>query len=335
MKLLSTDLIAKKQHEAIRTTAGWYYFTHHLIEVEGADAAEVLNYIYTGKIVELKPGRARYTTMLKENGVIWDDLIVFRLEENKFWISTLHIPRNLQRLAENSVGKDISYRRITEEWDMYSVQGPRSKDLVNAIVSSPIDDLKFFQIADNSIGDLPIKVNRGGYTGEKLGYEIYVKSDQKEAVENALREKEALFDAMEIDEIDVMVYTVATEKGYVLITDIDQSTPFEVDMAKGINWEKDFIGKEALLAVKDQQPEHTLVGITVDNEDARVHGGPYGAPVFKDGRCIGKVTKFTYGFTVGKWVGFALIETGSAEIGDHVILNRHEDAVITKKPILD
>jgi len=334
MKLLSTDTIAKKQHDTVRTTAGWYYFTHHLVEVENADAAAVLDYIYTNSIAKMGVGRARYTTMLKENGLIWDDVIIFRLAEDKFWISTLHIPRTLKRLEENSAGKDITFRRITEEWDMYAVQGPKAKDFINAVLAKPVDDMKFFSIADNKIGDLDVKVARSGYTGEKWGYEIYVPKDKAALVEEALAAKEAKFGAMQIDEMDVIAYTLPTEKGFVLITDIDKSMPFEVDMVENIDWDKDFIGKEALLAVKDQPPAHQLVGLTVDYEDAKVHGGPKGAPVFKAGKLIGRVTKFTYGFTVGKWVGFALIDAGSAKVGDHVTLNWDVDAVITERPLL-
>lgn len=332
--LLSTDLIAKKQHDAVRTTAGWYYFTHHLIEVTGKDACDLLNYVYTGAIAKVAVGRAKYTTMLKKDGLIYDDVIIFRIAEETYWISTLHRPRTLQVLGENQGDREVSFRSITEEWDMYAVQGPKAKEMVNAVLAEPVDEMKFFSIADNKIGDLPVKVARSGYTGEKVGYEIYVAVDQKETVEQALAAQEKAFDAVEVTEIDVMAYSLATEKGFVLVTDIDQSTPFEVDMYKGIDWDKDFIGKEALLAVKDLPPKHTLVGLTVEDKGARVHGGPKGAPVYKDGRLIGRVTKFTYGFTADKYVGFALIDAGTAKIGDKVILNNGTVAEIAQRPLL-
>lgn len=334
MMLISTDVSVKRQHDLVRNTAGWYYFTHHLVEVTGTDAAALLDYIYTGAISKVAVGRAKYTTMLKPNGLIYDDVIIFRIEENKYWISTLHRPRTLQMLAQYAGQKDVQFRSITEQWDMYAVQGPNAKDFVNAVLNNPVDDMKFFSIADNMIGDLSVKVARSGYTGEKWGYEIYVAPDKKELVEQALEAKEAEFGADEITEVDVMAYTLATEKGYVLVTDINHSTPFEVDMDKGIDWSKDFIGKEALLTVKDLPPKHKLVGITVDEKFVKVHGGPKGAPVSKNGKVIGRVTKFTYGFTVDKWVGFALIDAGSAQIGDHVILNNNTLATITERPVL-
>lgn len=329
--LLSTDMTAKKQHDAVRNTAGWFYFTHHLVEVTGKDAAALLDYVYTGAIARAGIGRAKYTTMLDTEGIIQDDVIIFRLEEEKYWISTLHLPRTLSALEYNKGHKEVEFRGITKEWDMYSVQGPRSKDMVNAVLNAPVDDMKFFSITDNGIGDQAVKVARSGYTGEKWGYEIYVPADKKEIVEEALRAKEAEFDALQVTEIDVMAYTLATEKGYVLMTDICFCNPFEVGMDRGIDWSKDFIGKATLEKVKDQPPKRALIGLKVEDKEAKVYGGPKGAPIYKKGVLVGKVTKFTYGFTVDSNIGFALIDTDKAVIGDSVILNNGTKAVLTEK----
>jgi aminomethyltransferase len=272
--------------------------------------------------------------MLNKDGIILDDVVIFRLEENKFWISTLHKPRALEALEANKGGKDVEFHAVTKEWEMYSVQGPKSKELVNAITESPIDGLKFFSISDNKIGDTPVKVVRGGYTGEKWGYEIYVAADQKDIVESALGAKEAEFGAKKVDEIDVVAYTLPTEKGFVLITDINESTPFEVGMDKTIDWSKDFVGKASLEALKDVTPKRALVGLKVSDKNAKVHGGPKGAPIYKDGKLVGMVKKFTYGFSVDANIGFALVDRELAKIGDKVILNNSVEAVLTERAIL-
>lgn len=332
--LITTDKEIRTQHEAVRNTAGWYYFTHQLLEITGADAAALLDEMCTNSIAKAGIGRAKYTTILNEQGIIIDDVIVFRLEENKFWLSTLHIRRSIAWLDAHKEGKDVAYRDITREWDMYSVQGPRSKELVNAVVDDPVDEMKFFSIADNTLGGIPVKVARSGYSGEKWGYEIYIAPDKKDSAEKALAAKAPEFDAIQVTELDVMAYTLATEKGFVLITDICDCTPFEVGMDKTIDWSKEFTGKAALEAVKNQIPPRQLISFTVDDPEARVYGGPKGAPIFKDGKKIGKATKYTFGPTVGKGVGFALIETGSAQIGDKVVINNDVEAVLAARPIL-
>ena len=332
--LLWNNKLAAREHAAVRETAGWYYFTHHIIEVEGPDAAALLDCVYTNDIAGLAVGRARYTMMLGLDGVAQDDCIVFRIEESKFWISTLHRPRTLVALAANKGGLDADFRSRTDELDMYAVQGPRSLELVDAVVSEPVDGLKFFQIADNKLGDIDVKVARAGYTGEKLGFEIYCAAEDHGKVEEALRAASPQLGALQVTTLDVMAYTLPTEAGLVLVPDIDRSTPAECGMGRYIKWDKDFVGREAALAARDAPAKLRMWGITVDQKDARLHGGPFGAPVSRDGKVIGRVSKYTFGFTVGKGVGFILVDEGSCQPGDEVILNHDTVAKVCELPIL-
>jgi aminomethyltransferase len=331
--LLSTDAKVKAQHEAVRKTAGWYDFTHQLLEVSGKDATVLLDKMYVCSIAKAKVGGAKYTAMLDKNGIIIDDVIVFRLEENKYWISTLHISRPVKWFDANKGAFDVAYKSVTSDWTMYSVQGPKSKNLVNAVLADKVDDMKFFTIKDSKVGNVPVKVARSGYTGEEFGYEIYIAPASKELLEAKLAESGKALGAMQITEVDVMAYTLATEKGYVLLTDICDANPFEVGMEKAIDWSKDFTGKEALEKVKAEGAKRELIGFTVDDINAKIYGGPKGAPVIKDGEIVGKATKFTHGFTVGKNIGYALVEKAKARIGDKVTIN-YVEAVLTERPIL-
>lgn len=222
----------------------------------------------------------------------------------------------------------IAFRKITKEVNMYAVQGPKAMDIVKSLATEDISGLKRFQIVENHIGDVAVKIAKGGYTGEN-GYEIYcdVKDDSK--IEVALEQTAPAFGAKKIDEFDVMAYTLATEAGFYLVTDIDEATPFETGMDWTIDWSKeDFLGKAAVEKLRELPKSQELVGITVDKAFTKVHGGPYGGCVSKQGKQIGRVTKFTYGFTVGKLVGFALVQAGSVQPGDHVTLDWDVDAVI-------
>lgn len=329
MLLLSTDTSCHEQHEAIRSAAGWYYFTHHLVEVTGPDAAKLLDRVYVSNIGKLAPTRGRYTMMLTEEGIPQDDCVVFCLEENKYWVSTLHCPRTLKELENHKDGLDVSFRKITKEVDMYAVQGPKAADIVKSLVAEDVSGLKRFQIVDNRIGDVAVKMAKAGYTGEN-GYEIYCEVKDGAAIEAALEKAAPAFGGKKIDEFDVMAYTLATEAGVYLITDLDEATPFETGIDWTIDWSKeDFLGKAAAEKAKDLPKAQELVGITVDKEFTKVHGGPYGGCVSKNGKEIGRVTKFTYGFTAGKWVGFALVKAGSVQPGDHVTVDWDVDAVVT------
>lgn len=328
MILINTDESCRRQHEAIRNTAGWYYFTHHLVEVTGPDACKLLDRIYVSNIAKLAPTRGRYTMMLTEEGIPQDDCVIFCLAEDRYWVSTLHCPRTLEAMEDHSEGLDVAFRKYTKEMDMYAVQGPNAEAMVESIAAENPHDLKRFQIKDNKIGNVDVKIARGGYTGE-AGYEIYCKPEDCEAIEAILTETAPKFDAIKVDEFDVEAYTLAAEAGFYLITDIDEADPFCTGMDWLIDWGKeDFLGKEAVTKAKDLPRTQELVGITVEKDFVKVHGGPYGAYVHKDGNMIGHVTKFTYGFTIGKWVGFALVKAGTVKPGDHLILDWDVDAVV-------
>lgn len=324
--IYQNDGMKRADHEAVRNHAGWYYYTHQLVEVTGKDAVAFLDYIYPKNIGNLSNGRARYTPMLNEKGRIRDDVVVFRMEENKFWISTLYAKRGLLWLDEHKGSYDVEYRDITKEYDMYSVQGPKSKDLVNAVVDAPIDDQKFFEIRDNQMDHIPVKVNRGGFTGEKWGYEIYIAPEHRKALEAKLEECGKGFNARRVTEFQVMVLTLPTEKGYFLMCDLEQCTPLEVPgFDKGINWEKEFVGKEALLKQKEEGIAHILMGFILQDPDAIIDSrdktGEGARVTLPDGEPIGYVTKVTYGFTVEKTIGFMWLEAGKAKVGDTVIVD--------------
>ena len=331
MLLLSTDARCREQHEAVRNAVGVYYFTHHIIDVQGPDALALLEKLYVSNISKLAPTRGRYTMMLNEDGIPQDDCVVTCLAENHYWISTLHAPRTEKELARHKGDLDVSFERFTKKHDMYAIQGPRAMEMAKAVLAEDPAGLKRFQIMENHLGDIRVGVAKGSYTGE-AGVEVYCDIADSEKVKDVLFSRVADFGGMVIDEFDVIAYTLATEAGLPLVTDIDEATPFETGMDWLIDWNKpEFIGKEAVLAMRDQPQKQILVGITVDESTTKVHGGPYGGVVSKNGKRIGRVTKFTYGFTIGKWVGFALIDAGSAAEDEHVTIDWDVDAVITPR----
>lgn len=311
----NNDRQRRLEHETVRRNVGYYDFTHELLEVTGPDAGKFLDKIFVASINDAKVGEAKYTTMLDEEGIIHDDVIVFRVEENTYWISTLYIDDLIKWLDEHKEGYDVSYEDRTARTTMYAVQGPKSRDVLNDILRENIDDMKYFNIEDNQIGNTRVKIARSGYTGE-LGYEIYCNPDDTEMVESILEEAGEPY-GIENIETDVIVTSLPREKGFVLMSDLEGTNPLEVGFGWTIDWDKDFIGKDALEKVKEEGPERELLGFTVDDENAEIEAG---AKIEKDGEKVGKVTMFTYGFTVGENIGFALVELDKAKKGDKVTI---------------
>jgi aminomethyltransferase len=331
------DKMKRTQHMAVRNTVGWYCFTHQLVEVSGPDAATTLDSLYTADVKNMKAGKNRYAFMLNDKGEIIDDVILIRQSEDTFWISNLNLFLVLGAFGKaKAVGAKIEAKPITSAYDMYAVQGPKSKELINALTEKPVDDLKFFTMEGNAIDGIPVKINRAGFTGEEHGYEIYVNPSQADIVVQKLREVGPSVDAVELTEIQTFCWTLPAEKGLMLIRDLVDLTPFDVDMERFIAWDTDFTGKEALLAIKDQDPDWEIVGFTLDEDDAfipsRHYGGP-GASVMLGSEIIGQVAKFVYSFVLEKNIGLLLIERGRVSKGDHITVHfiRDYDAVVTDR----
>lgn len=334
--LYKFDDMKRSEHMAVRKTVGWYLWTHQLVEVTGKDAAAFLDLLCTNPIANLAVGRERYTTMVDDNGQIIDDVVIFRVEEQKYWISTLfcHI---LWRWYDAHKGDmDVSYVEITKQFHMYAVQGPKALELVNALVKTPVDDLKFFSFAANEIDGVSVIVNRAGFTGEKLGYEIYISADQADFLEDKLRPAAEALGGKQVTEFQIMAWTLPTEAGYYYMRDLSFTNPFEVGLEKGIGWGKEFIGKEALLKVKEAGPAREMVGFTLADDSFFVrseHTGGIGEPVYIDDEEVGRVKKLVYSFVKETNIGYILAKKGALKVGDIISLHGHE-AVITEKPFI-
>ena len=323
------NLDIRREHEAIRNSVGFYDFTHQLLKVTGSDAAAFLDMMFVAAIGSAKIGEAKYTTMLNEEGVIIDDVIIFRVGEEEFWISTLYIAELIAWFDAHKGDFNVVYEDVTSITTMYAVQGPNSKAVLNGFLKDSIDDMKYFTIADNAIDDVAVKIARSGYTGE-LGYEIYVNPEFKELVVSKLNEHGAEFNIMEIG-TDVIITSLPREKGYVLMSDLEGTNPLEVGFGWTVNWNSDFIGKSALEAVKAEGAKRKLMGFTVEDPSIEIEPG---ASVLLDGENIGTVTMFTYGYTVEKSIGFALVDKSHSAVGTVVEIDGH-NATLEEKVFYD
>ena len=330
----------RAQHMAVRNTVGWYEFTHQLVEVNGPDAAAVLDRIYTNSIAGIKVGREKYALMLNEQGQIVDDVVIMRMGEDIFWISNLNLFKIFGAVgAAAAGGARVQFRPITAENKMYAVQGPKSLELVNAVTDTLVDDLKFFAFEDNTVDGIPVKINRAGFTGEKYGYEIYVSPANAPQILEKLRKYGKELGGEEVTEYQLMCWTLPAEKGLLLIRDIKWLTPMEADLERFVDWSKDFTGKEALLPLRDKEPEKELVGFTLDQDDAFIpsrHLGGSGAYVYLGDEHIGQVAKFVYSYVLEKNIGLLVIDRGRVKVGDHVTLRHNEDydAVISERTFI-
>ena len=327
--LFREDTAARAQHQAVRENAGWYRWTHDLVEVKGSDAAAFLDYLFVNNIAKAAVSRTKYTTMLNEDGKIIDDTIVMHMADDFYWVSTLYAPQMVAWMQNHQGTFSVEFRDMTGEIDMYAVQGPNSPGVLNALLDGSVDGLKRFQVMDGKIGDIAVTVHRSGFTGEN-GFEIYCDMADTAAIKEAIRNACEQFHAPEVNILEVYVRSLPVEKGFALRQDMYLLTPYECGLDWSVDMNKEFIGKAALLKAKEEGPKKVLVGLEYLAESyediAQME------IVYCKGVPCGRVKAAIYGYTVDKNIGFAVIDARKAIAGTELTVGCNDSpAVVVNK----
>jgi dimethylglycine dehydrogenase len=304
----NAEEIVAREVEAVRTAAGAYEIAQYArYEVSGRDAASWLDGLVAGRIPEV--GRIRLAPMLNEAGRLMGDLSIARLHDDRFWIvGSYYLQEWHQRWFRSHMPPTgVALRNITEGWMGFSVSGPVSRSILEALVDDDVsnDAFGFFSVAPMRVGGLDAVVGRIALTGE-LGYEIVVPtSDHLELYERIRGAGEPLGLR---DVGDRAVDSLRLEKAYgVWSAEFRQDlTPGESGLDRLIAWDKDaFVGRDAALRERETGPSKRLVLLEVDAADAdasRDEG------VWLDGRLVGFVTSGAYGHHVGMSLALAYVD---------------------------
>lgn len=327
--LFKEDEVARAEAMAVRQNAGWYRWTHDLVELVGPDAERFLDWMLVNKIAGLAVGRGKYTTMLDENGGIIDDLMAMRKSEGVWWLSTLYGPHMVKWFDAHKGDYDVTYEDITQSIDMYAVQGPNSAKVMNELLADSVDELKRFQLLETKVGDAEVTVDRGGFTGE-LGFEVYCKREDSPAVAEAIEQAAAKFDAPRLTTLEVYVRSLPMEKGMALRQDYKGLTPFEANLGWSVHMDKDFFGKEALEAAQAEGPKRAFVGLEIERES--YEDIAQNEIVRKRGIPVGVCRQMIYGYTVDKNIGFGIVDAKKVPLGTRVTIGPNDSPAVVVEP---
>ncbi len=298
------------------------------IEVVGPDAAEFMNRMYVNHWTNLGVGRSRYGILLREDGFIYDDGVVARLEKDRFHVTTTTggAPRVLALMEDyrQTEWADLGVwlTSTTEQWAVIAVQGPYARRVLEPLVEG-IDisggAWPHMSVARGRICGVPMMLFRVSFTGE-LGFEINVPADFGQAVWEAVH---AAGQAHGISEYGTeTMHVLRAEKGYIIVgQDTDGTvTPGDAGLAWAIGKNKtDFVGKRSLeRASMHAATRKQLVGLrTTDKnlvleEGAQVAATAGQKPPMK---LIGHVTSSYASSVLGHSIALAVIEGGRARLG--------------------
>ncbi|MBT7615233.1 MAG: FAD-dependent oxidoreductase [Alphaproteobacteria bacterium] len=330
------DYVAR-EIEAVRTAVGAVEvanFAKH--DFRGPGARAFLDHVLAGRIP--KPGRLVLTPMLTPKGKLYGDLTVACLAEDHFVLfgsgamQEAHRRWFEGRLPESGV----TYRNRTNELHGIALSGPNSRELLSRITRTDVsaEALKFRDTRLMFVGGVPVHLNRVSFSGE-LGYEIYTEPQY------LLRLSEAIEEAGE--DLGLRWYgaralmSMRLEKNWGAWT-LDFRPDFtaaESGLDIFINWDKDFVGKEAALAEKAAGPTKRLVTMVVETDDIDVSNDE---AVLKDGEAVGYVSSGGYAHHVGKSVALGYVPTALANVGSKVDIEINGEvypAEIIGEPLYD
>ncbi len=303
------------EHRAVREAVGVLDMSIMAkILVQGRDAERVLNRICANDVA-VPPGRLVYTQWLNERGGIEADLTVTRLAEDRFLVvSTDTIHRRLEAWIRRYTpdGAHVATSDVTAGWTLLTVQGPRSRELLQGLTSADLSNAAFPYLTAQEI-DLHygrVWAMRVTYVGE-LGFELHVPADQALTVYDALFEAGG---AVGLRNVGLgAMGSLRMEKAYRDYgLDIDNTdTPLDVGLGFAVAWDKPggFVGREALLDVRRPgPPTRRLVQVLLEDPEPLLYGHE---PLYREGRIVGHVRIGAYGHTLGGATGLAMMEDGA------------------------
>ncbi len=325
-----------QEHKAVRNSVGVFDVSHMgEFFIEGNQALDLVQYVTVNNASKLTIGKAQYSAMCYENGGIVDDLLVYKLDENKFMmvVNASNIEKDFEWISKNNKF-DAEVKNLSDEYSLIAVQGPNSKKVLEQITGDPLE-LEFYHFYNTKINGTEVLVSRTGYTGE-LGYEIYFTGNEEEA-ENIWN---LIFEAGK--EFDILPAglgardSLRLEMGYCLYgNDIDENTnPLEA----GLGWitklkKGDFIGRDALLKVKEEGLKRKLVPMILEEKAFPRHG----YPILKNDTEIGYVTSGTVSPVLEKPIALGYVKIEFANEGEELYIrvrNKSHKARVVKLPFV-
>ncbi|HIA77731.1 MAG TPA: aminomethyl transferase family protein [Gammaproteobacteria bacterium] len=323
------------------------------LDIHGKDALSLVNSLVTRDLTKQKQGQAVFTPLCNDAGKLICDGLVFLLDQNHLRVVS---DENFEWFQMNAGSLDVSITNTTHLYGVLSLQGPRSKSVLEAVCDRPIEAFNFSSIRHSTIADVQVMVVRQGFTGEH-GYELWVDVEKGPAVWDAVMASGGDFGIEPAGEYAVDVARV--ESGFVLISadytgagpdrqssniivdDSHQASPYEMGFGKFVDLTKSyFIGRDSLLEEHNAgETDRAIVGLVFESESLReIYRSTEANPnissrvrwtplsVVENGQPVGRATSVTWSPTLKRVIGFGVLPRGMTEQGRDVSIEWTDDS---------
>lgn len=333
MPVSYTDITT--EHKKVRAEAGLFDLCHMgRVSIHGQDAEKLVQLIQTNDLARIPMGKIRYAMLLLPTGGVIDDILVHRRPKDIFLvINAGNRDRDVAHLRATAKGMNVVIDDQSDTLGMIAIQGPKSAEIVKKLVGPDIniDSVKYYCLAEGTIGGKPGMVTRTGYTGED-GFELYAPVDILATLWDAALAagKPYGMTPCGLGARD----TLRLEAGMPLYGHEITETinPIEADLMFGVRLDKaDFIGRDALLAVQAAGPKRKMVGLKIDGK--RIPRQGY--PILVDGKEAGFVASGTWSPSYDCGIATALVDAAALETMKQIAVDvrgRPADAKIVGLP---
>jgi aminomethyltransferase len=327
------------EHKCVRESVGVFDVSHMgEFFVHGKDGEKFLQRNTLNDVTKLTPGKAQYSALVNENGLLLDDLIVYRMNDNECTHMIVANASNIEKdfkAFSSRLSGDVKLEDASDRTGLLSVQGPNSIKTLQKLTDTDLASIQYYHFAEGKMAGVDAMISRTGYTGE-VGFEIFFTVDGN----NYEKLWNAIFDAGK--DFGIMPIglgardTLRLEMGYCLYgNDIDETTnPIEA----GLGWitkidKGDFIGRDSIIKAK-QKITRKLVGFRMDENAIPRHG----YEIQSESGKIGGVTSGTFSPSLEVGIGLGYVETPKAAENSQIFIDvrgKKAPAHVVKLPFVE
>jgi len=313
------------------------------IEIIGKDSGNFLNMVYTNAWKKLGINCARYGFMLGEDGMVMDDGVTIRLDENHYFMHTTtggaaSVMSWMELWLQTEWPEmEVYLTSVTDHWATAAVAGPNSRKVISAAVEGidfDKDAFPFMTSREGTLAGLPVRVNRISFSGE-LCYEVNIQANHGRFMWEQLMAAGAEFDITPYG--TEAMHVLRAEKGYVIVgQDTDGSvTPIDLGMGWAVSKAKDFLGKRSLdRSDTVREDRKQFVGLLTDDPNIVLQEG---AQIVNHASeqiplpMLGHVTSSYYSACVGRSIALALVKNGHNRLGETIHVSTPEGGFVSAK----
>jgi aminomethyltransferase len=338
----SYDLVLDREYWAIRNAAALIDVSPLMkYLIEGPDAARLLHRMTPRDVLKMSVGQVAYTGWCDDDGKLLDDGTISRLGEDRFRMTSAE--PSLRWLAMNAVGMDVRISEVTDKVAALSLQGPKSRTILNRCCATTLDGLKYFRVMPNTLAGRAVTISRTGYTGD-LGFEIWMDNADALAIWDALMSAGADFGLIPCG---ILAMDMARVEAGLFMIDVDytaanhawiagqKSSPLEMGLDWAVALDKDgyFVGRRALEREAREGSAWKLMGFEVGWEGMEQIYAEVGLPpqipalavraslpVMSGGRQVGYASTSTWSPVLKRYIALVHLQRPYYEPGTQLTM---------------